>query len=140
MRGIANPAQGSTSDTTFSAREGAPQAPLGSRWLDAIGEADGADRPVGDMDTPGPSAVEREILSVSADEFDLLAWLVRAHDGKARMAWRASPADQEANDRLSRGVREGDVLPPVLMAGADGERRQLPAILLDRFPAEAGLS
>ena len=92
------------------------------------------------MDTPGPSAVEREILSVSGDEFDLLAWLVRAHQGKARMAWCASPADQEANGRLSRGVREGDVLPPVLMAGADGERRQSPAILLDRFPAEAGSS
>ena len=58
------------------------------------------------------------------------------------MAWHASRADQEANDCLLRirGVREGDMPPPALLARADGERHQLPATLLDLSPAEAGLS
>ena len=58
------------------------------------------------------------------------------------MAWHASPADQEAEDRLLRirGVREDDVLPPVLLTAADGGFRQLPATSLDLSPSEAGLN
>ena len=58
------------------------------------------------------------------------------------MAWHASPADQEARDsRLRiRGVREGDVLPPVPLAAANGKFHPLPATALDLSPSEAGLS
>ena len=111
-------------------------------WSEAMEEAGMADHPAGDADTAGPTAVEREILDLDAGEFDLLAYLVCAHHGKVRMAWHSSPADQAANDHglRIRGVRKGDVLPPALLAGADGAYHRLPATLLDLSPSEAGLS
>ena len=89
-----------------------------------------------------PTAIEQEILALGADEFDLLAYLVCAHHGKVRMAWHASPADQTAQDHLLRirGVREGDVLPPLPLAAADGSIHPLPATSLDLSPSETGLS
>ncbi|MDE0190443.1 MAG: Fic family protein [Gammaproteobacteria bacterium] len=89
-----------------------------------------------------PTVVEREILDLGADEFDLLAYLVCAHHGKVRTAWHAGPADQNAKDSLLRirGVCEGDILPPLPLAGADGEIRQLPATALDLSASEAGLN
>ena len=89
-----------------------------------------------------PSAVEQEILDLSAGDFDLLAYLVCAHHGKVRMAWHSSPADQNANDtRLRiRGIREGDVLPSLLVSSADGRFHQVRAAALDLSPSEAGLS
>ncbi len=110
-------------------------------WVSILGEADMANS-AGDADSSGPTAIEREVLDLNADEFDLLAYLVCSHHGKVRMAWHASPADQDANDHVLRirGVREGDVLPPVLLAGADGECHELPATALDLSPTEAGLS
>ena len=88
------------------------------------------------------TAVEQEILDLAAGEFDLLAYLVCAHHGKVRMAWHASPADQKADDeRLRiRGVRHGDVLPPLPLAAADGSIHPLPATSLDLSPSGAGLS
>lgn len=116
-------------------------------WFDAMKEAnvDASSSPndlVGDDDAVEPTAIELEILDLSAEDFDLLAYLVCAHHGKVRVAWHASPADQKANDsRLRlRGVREGDVLPPLLLTAANGEFHQLPATALDLSPSEAGLS
>ena len=111
-------------------------------WFDAMGESGMAGRRAGDADPAGPTAIEREILDLGADEFDLLAWLVCAHHGKVRMAWHSSPADQEANDHglRIRGVREGDVLPAAPLADPGGEYHQLPATALDLSPSEAGLS
>ena len=120
------------------------QALLGpwSEWFDAIGDTQAVERPAGGADVADPTAIEREILDLDAEEFDLLAYLVCAHHGKVRMAWHASPADQKAEDRRLRirGVREGDVLPPLLLAGADGEFFRLPPTALDLSLSEAGLS
>ena len=111
-------------------------------WFDAIGDMNTPTRPANGAETAQPTAIEREVLDLNADEFDLLAYLVCAHHGKVRMAWHASPADQEANGQglRIRGVREGDILPPVLLAGLDGECHHLPATALDLSPSEAGLS
>ena len=89
-----------------------------------------------------PTAIEQEILDLTADDFDLLAYLVCAHHGKVRMAWHASSADQNAEDHglRIRGVRDGDILPPLPLASADGGTFQLPATLLDLSPSGAGLS
>ena len=97
---------------------------------------------VGHQTDVGPTAVEREILDLGGDEFDLLAYLVCSHHGKVRTAWHAGPADQNAKDSLLRirGVREGDVLPPMPLAGADGEIGELPATALDLSASEAGLN
>ena len=120
------------------------QALLGpwSEWFDAMRGTHAGDGLSGGAHATEPTPVEREILELGADEFDLLAYLVCAHHGKVRMAWHASPADQKAEDRLLRirGVREGDVLPPLPLAAADGGFHQLPATSLDLSPSEAGLS
>ena len=118
------------------------QALLGpwGEWFEAMRESN-AD-PAGGTDATDPTAIEQEVLALGADDFDLLAYLVCAHHGKVRMAWHASPADQKADDRLLRirGVREGDVLPRLLLAAADGRPCQLPATALDLSPSETGLN
>ena len=126
------------------------QALLGPwcEWLGAINEAGSAFlSPVEDAAYVNPAPVEvtpieQEILDLSAEEFDLVAYLVCAHHGKVRMSWHSSPADQKAGDtRLRiRGVREGDMLPPLPLAAADGVFHQLPASALDLSPSATGLS
>ncbi len=92
--------------------------------------------------TVEPNEIERQVLALSADEFDLLAYLVCSHHGKVRMAWHASPADQQAMDPVVRirGVREGDVLPSVLLAAEGGRFVMLPESALTLAPAGVGLS
>ena len=111
-------------------------------WFDAIGESGLGSTASVRAGLAEPTAIENEILELDAEDFDLVAYLVCAHHGKVRMAWQASPSDQSATDRLLRirGVREGDVLPPVMLAAADGEPHPLPAASLDLSPAEAGLN
>jgi len=110
-------------------------------WFKAIG----GDSPASvraDRATSSPTPVEQEILELTADEFDLLVYLVCSHHGKVRMTWHASPADQQANDTKLRirGVREDDLVPPVTLATAVGDYHHLPASVLDLAPAESGLS
>lgn len=126
------------------------QALLGpwGEWFETIGEekkAEGSSAS-GDSDcgdgSNAPTPVEQEILNLGAQEFDLLAYLVCSHHGKVRMAWHASRADQEANDSQLRirGVRQGDILPPLPLAAVDGGIHSLPATALDLAPSEIGLS
>ena len=113
-----------------------------SALLKAMGKKEMAEHPSNGANSTHPTELEREILDLGANEFNLLAYLVCAHHGKVRMAWHASPADQEAEDhRLRiRGIREGDILPPVPLAAADGGVHQLPATKLVLSPSEMGLS
>lgn len=91
-----------------------------------------------------PSPLEREVLDLSADDFDLVAFLVAAHHGKLRARLHASPADQEAAPREGelpiRGVYEGDTLPSVALTGPDGAVSTLPESRLTLEPAALGLS
>ena len=120
------------------------QALLGPwiEWFAAMRETHAGDGPGGAADAAEPTAVEQEILDLVADDFDVLAYLVCAHHGKVRVTWHASPADQEAEERLLRvrGVREGDTLPPVPLAAADSAFHRLPATALDLSPSGSGLS
>ncbi|MCL4697473.1 MAG: Fic family protein, partial [Burkholderiaceae bacterium] len=88
------------------------------------------------------SPLEREVLALDAEQLDLLLYLVCSHHGKVRMSWQASPADQaSADDTLRiRGVRNGDVLPALSLAAADGSRHVLPAAELVLAPASVGLN
>jgi len=122
------------------------QALLGP-WRDlfrAMGEGENEDATEHSTSTAvaGPTPIEREILDLGADEFDLLAYLVCAHHGKVRMSWHASPADQEAaGTKLRiRGVCEGDVLPPTPLADVDGICHDLPGTALCLSPSVVGLS
>lgn len=92
-----------------------------------------------------PLAVVQPILDCSAEAFDLLVYLVAAHHGKVRAALHAAPHDQEyripAGDAARglpiRGVREGDRLPPVVLASG---LPPTPEITLNLEPAMLGLS
>ena len=88
-----------------------------------------------------PSPLEAELLALSAEEFDLLAYLVCAHHGKIRLAWHATPADQAANDGTLRiaGVKEGDSVPPILLADGEGNFRETDGFAVDLSVAAAGL-
>ena len=99
-------------------------------------------KPVRQVDRGVPNQLEQEVLALDANAFDLLAYLVCAHHGKVRVSWHASSADQEAYDPLLRirGLRQGDVLPEIELAGADGELHRLPAMEIDLAPSAAGLN
>lgn len=92
--------------------------------------------------TAAANPLEQEILDLDAEDFDLLAYLVCAHHGKVRMAWHASPADQEAGDTVLRvrGVRDGEQLPALLLTAADGKTCELPPSRLRLDAAAAGLN
>lgn len=89
-----------------------------------------------------PSPLEQEVLALDASSFNLLAYLVCAHHGKLRLAWHACPADQAANGlRLRiRGIEDGERLPEVTLADADGACHVLPETSLNLAPAAAGLN
>ena len=108
--------------------------------LEAIGEKPEVNQEDSGID--GPTPIEQEILDLSADEFDLLAYLVCAHHGKVRMAWHASPADQKAESPKPRirGIQEGDVLPSIMLSNAGDGLDRLPPTQLALSPSEAGLS
>jgi len=103
---------------------------------------------VGDDEIPAPIAdgskptnLERQVLECTAEEFDLLAYLVLSHHGKVRVALHAGPKDQEylARDERGlpiRGVRDGDALPAITLDGASS----LPELSLTLAPAALGLS
>jgi CRISPR-associated endonuclease/helicase Cas3 len=92
-------------------------------------------------DTP-PNPLEGEILALSVEHFNLLAYLVCSHHGKVRLAWHACPADQQALDERPRirGIREGDTLPPLVLTAADRSFQEVPETLLDLAPAASGLN
>ncbi len=110
-------------------------------WIEALnllGRPAPAD-PLGSAPTP----CEQAVLDCSADEFDLLAYLVASHHGKVRVALHAAPKDQDYRDKGDgrglpiRGVREGDELPSVLL---DASAPPLPPLTLSLEPASLGLS
>lgn len=109
-------------------------------WVQAL-ELTGIDVP-NDPDLLPPTWV-RGVLACSADDFDLVAYLVACHHGKVRVALHAGPRDQDYRDPGDgrglpiRGVREGDVLPALT---ACAREPQLPAIALTLEPASLGLS
>jgi len=89
-----------------------------------------------------PTPIEQEVLALSAEHFNLLLYLVCAHHGKVRLTWHACPADQKATDTVLRirGIRDGEVLPPLPLFTADGSTARFPESRLDLLPAAAGLN
>lgn len=89
-----------------------------------------------------PTPLVERLLKCSAEDFDLVAYLVASHHGKVRVGLHATPNDQEYRDRDGRGlpirgIREGDQLPSVeLVAGEPC----LPEVKLTLEPAKLGLS
>jgi CRISPR-associated endonuclease/helicase Cas3 len=91
---------------------------------------------------PPPPTLLQPLLECSAEQFDLMVYLIAAHHGKVRGALHASPDDQDYRDRDQlglpiRGVREGDRLPGIEI---DGSGESLPELALTLEPARMGLS
>lgn len=102
----------------------------------------GKDLVVKDKCGQKPTTIEQEVLDLDAADFDLVAYLVCCHHGKVRVTWHASPADQKAADEVLRirGVRDGEQLPAMLLATADGSMIELPASTLRLDASAAGLN
>jgi len=85
-----------------------------------------------------------ELAALSAEDFDLLLWLVVTHHGKVRSSWSCTPHDQRAlvgEPGVSlqiHGVRSGDRLPSIAVAGRDGAE-QLPELRMNLAIAQVGL-
>lgn len=110
-------------------------------WVEALALMGDGELPAPVADGTEPTNLEKQVLSCTAAEFDLLAYLVLSHHGKVRVALHAGPKDQEyvARDDRGlpiRGVRDGDVLPTILIDGVSS----LPAFSLSLAPAALGLS
>jgi CRISPR-associated endonuclease/helicase Cas3 len=94
-------------------------------------------------DPPAPDhPLIQRLLTCTAEEFDLVAYLVASHHGKVRLGLHAAPHDQDYHDQDGhglpiRGIREGDRLPAVpLVPGQPA----LPEVTLSLEPAKLGLS
>jgi CRISPR-associated endonuclease/helicase Cas3 len=110
-------------------------------WLEALALMGQGESPRPAADRASATSLERAILECTAEEFDLVAYLVLCHHGKVRASLHAGPKDQDYVDRDGRGlpirgVREGDVLPAIELE--PGER--LPELCLTLTPAVLGLS
>lgn len=119
-----------------------PQHPaLLGPWVDVLAAMS---KSVPNSALAGSHPTIRKILDCSADDFDLLVYLVASHHGKVRVALHAAPADQkfepakgDRNGLPIRGVRNGDVLPSITLT-PDGT--PLPELPLTLEPAAMGLS
>lgn len=110
-------------------------------WDEALALIGADSRPEPVVARSEASQLEEEVLACSAEEFDLLAYLVLAHHGKVRASMHAGPKDQAYVQRDGRGlpirgVREGDTLPAIPLDGT----KMLPPLSLSLAPAALGLS
>lgn len=80
-----------------------------------------------------------EIASLSAEDFDLLAWLVCTHHGKVRCTWTSTPRDQEKRHGGIHGVCEGDALPAFALTDAGGRTSEVPGVELSLSAAAMGV-
>lgn len=71
-----------------------------------------------------------ELASLTADEFDLVAWLVCSHHGKVRCNWTSTPKDQEARRGHIHGVADGDGLGAFDLMDESGQRRTVSELTL----------
>lgn len=113
------------------------EALLGSvdELLELLGEKPQAPAPL-EEDNP----LAAELMSLSASELDLVAYLVVSHHGKVRTSWSATPKDLEHGQGGIHGVHAEDVFPETPLAGADGELHSMPELTLHLDLAGLGAS
>ncbi len=95
------------------------------------------------------SSLIDELVALDRRAFDLLCYLISSHHGKVRGGWQGTPHDQSFPSESDKfvgvgqplhGVREGDVIPGIPLAAADGSVVMMPAMTLHLAPAHLGLS
>jgi CRISPR-associated endonuclease/helicase Cas3 len=110
-------------------------------WAEALRLTGDGEATVATGEMSEATQLEKQLLACTAEEFDLLAYLVLAHHGKVRISLHAGPKDQEYVDLDGRGlpirgIREGDVVPGISLEGG----HTMPAWPLTLAPAALGLS
>lgn len=122
----------------------APRHPaLLGPWAEVFAAMGG--EPIADDIIPGPpTPLIRGLLELSAESFDLVAYLVASHHGKVRVGLHAAPADQDYRPPSDddegmpiRGVREKDRLPSIVLVPGEPP---VPEVSLTLSPAAVGLS
>ncbi|GIW75953.1 MAG: hypothetical protein KatS3mg104_1016 [Phycisphaerae bacterium] len=109
-------------------------------WVEVLGKL-GHTVPNVQVSSPPHPLIER-LLKCTAEEFDLVAYLVASHHGKVRVGLHAAPKDQDYRDNDGqglpiRGIREGDRLPSVALVPGEPP---IPEVTLTLSPAAVGLS
>ncbi len=119
-------------------------------WPDGLDKANFSEVP-NDAQVLGlaDESLMKELIALSADELDLLVYLVAAHHGKVRMSLRSS-ADDARDDvpdrcpigkRQARGVRDDDQLPGCQLPATDlTATNTTPTVVLSLDMMEIGLS
>jgi CRISPR-associated endonuclease/helicase Cas3 len=107
--------------------------------LAALGEPPSSASADDAIDSDHPLA--RELAELSAEELDLVAFLVCAHHGKVRTAWTSTPLDQRAGHGGIHGVRDGDVIDSLTLAARSGGSgdASVPSLTLSLEPAALGV-
>lgn len=80
-----------------------------------------------------------ELAALSADDFDLLAWLVCSHHGKVRCTWTSTPRDQDAQTGGIHGVCDGDSLPAFALTDGNGRPLDVPPLTLSLAASAMGV-
>jgi CRISPR-associated endonuclease/helicase Cas3 len=81
----------------------------------------------------------REVAGLSAESFDLMAWLVCTHHGKVRCVWTSTPHDQEKGHGGIHGVCDGDALPGFVLTNSKGDILEVPSLTLSLSAAGMGV-
>ena len=80
-----------------------------------------------------------ELIGLTSDQLDLVAYLVCAHHGKVRGRWASTPQDIEAEHGGINGVVGGDSTPAVSLPDAAGAAVEIPALVLSLAPSSLGV-
>jgi len=119
-------------------------------WPDGLDKANFGTVPDGTSSSGlANDPLTKDLIELTADELDLLLYLVAAHHGKVRMSLRSSPDDDRDNvpnpcpndKRQARGVRDDDSLPSCRIPLADlKSSNETPMVTLSLDLMELGLS
>ncbi len=104
----------------------------------------GREHPGGEDRVEKAEGLIAELIELDATVFNLVAYVVMCHHGKVRATLPMSPRDQENPGRDGnlpiRGVRDGDLLPALVLPDSQGRDFELPQVRLSLQPARLGLS
>jgi CRISPR-associated endonuclease/helicase Cas3 len=91
-----------------------------------------------------PNGLITRLVERDESTLNLVLYLVMSHHGKVRSILAMSPKDQDNigpdGNLPIRGVREGDMIPELVLADSSGREFRLPELCLHLDPARLGLS
>jgi CRISPR-associated endonuclease/helicase Cas3 len=91
-----------------------------------------------------PHGILVDLIGLGETTLNLVLYLVMSHHGKVRATLPMSARDQENGGEDGsvpiRGVRDGDLIPGLVLADASGQDFNLPQVKLRLDPAKLGLS